>query len=66
MNDQQAYDKLLQDRPIIVAVLQNNRARFATPGELAAYVTNQRDSDELRRLISQAAAAMYGHEEAQP
>lgn len=64
MTNQEAYEKLLYERPIIVAVLQNTRTRFATPGELAAYVTNKGDSDELRRLISQAAAAMYEQEEA--
>lgn len=55
MTDQEAYDKLKQERPGIIGALENRSKDFWTAKKLADFVTNTGDSDDLREAIQRAA-----------
>lgn len=59
MTNEEAYNKLLTERPVIVGVLMRDQHRYRYPESLADATTAHNDPPELVILILQSAKHIY-------
>jgi hypothetical protein len=64
MNDNEAYEKLKAERPVIIHVLRRDFNNYPTAEMLAERTMVSSDSDELRQLIRQAAQYLHDNPDA--